>query len=86
MESDALVNMRGDLCMSKDCVICGSKITPHMTDEGVVYWEGGHNAEPYASGRCCDLCHGEFVLPARLKQMKEERYGEKWKPIEFKTT
>jgi len=28
--------------MSKDCVICGSKISPHMTDEGVVYWEGGH--------------------------------------------
>ena len=32
--------------MNKDCVICGSKIPPHMTDEGVVYWEGGHNAEP----------------------------------------
>jgi len=64
--------------MSKDCVICGSKISPHMTDEGVVYWEGGHNAEPYASGRCCDLCHGEFVLPARLKQMREERYENKF--------
>ena len=49
-----------------------------MNDEGVVYWEGGHNAEPYESGRCCDLCHGEFVLPARLKQMREERYEDKF--------
>ena len=52
--------------MNKDCVICGSKIPPHMTDEGVVYWEGGHNAEPYASGRCCDLCHDLLVIPFRF--------------------
>jgi len=62
--------------MTKDCRICGSKIQPHTTPEGVVYWEGGHNAMPVAEGRCCDLCHGETVLPARLKQMKEEnKYG-----------
>ena len=26
--------------MSKDCIICGSNIPPHTTEEGVVYWEG----------------------------------------------
>ena len=55
--------------MSKDCVICGSKIPPHMTDEGVVYWEGGHNAEPVNQGRCCTNCNDTVVIPARLAQI-----------------
>jgi hypothetical protein len=55
--------------MSKDCIICGSKIPPHKTKEGVVYWEGGHNAMPIAEGRCCDLCHDNVVLPTRLKEL-----------------
>jgi hypothetical protein len=63
----------GGLNMSKDCIICGSNIPPHKNEEGVVYWEGGHNAEPYASGRCCDLCHDLLVIPSRLKQMREEK-------------
>ena len=28
----------------------------------------GNNAEPF-SGRCCDECNTEFVIPARLKRM-----------------
>ena len=54
--------------MSKDCVICGSKIPPHMTDEGVVDWEGGHNAEPVKEGQCCGDCNNTVVFPARLVQ------------------
>tara|TARA_R100000742_G_C4220686_1_gene44543 strand:- start:141 stop:323 length:183 start_codon:yes stop_codon:yes gene_type:complete len=58
--------------MSKDCSICGSKIPPHTTSKGVVYWEGGHNAMPVAEGRCCDLCHDNIVLPERIQQTRKD--------------
>ena len=58
--------------MSKDCSICGSKIPPHKNKEGVVYWEGGHNAMPVAEGRCCDLCHYILVIPERIKQTRKK--------------
>jgi hypothetical protein len=28
-----------------------------------------HNAQPVASGRCCDYCNDIVVIPARLKQL-----------------
>jgi hypothetical protein len=37
------------------CCICGEPI------EGF-----GNNAEPVATGRCCDACNIKFVLPARM--------------------
>ena len=51
------------------CSICKDEIRK----DPMTGWDGGHNSEPVASGRCCDLCHGEYVLPARLKQMREEK-------------
>jgi hypothetical protein len=29
----------------------------------------GHNAQPIAPGRCCEVCNREIVLPARFKQI-----------------
>ena len=29
----------------------------------------GNNAEPAASGECCDTCDNDIVLPMRLRQM-----------------
>lgn len=26
----------------------------------------GHNTEPVSSGRCCEACNAEVVIPARL--------------------
>lgn len=30
----------------------------------------GNNAEPLASGRCCDYCNNTKVIPARIKGVK----------------
>jgi len=47
----------------RPCIICGQ---PIGTDPNG--WDGGHNAEPVASGRCCEPCNLDLVLPARLLQ------------------
>ena len=51
------------------CVICNEKITADPFG-----WEGGCNAEPVASGQCCEYCDDNVVLPARFIQ-----YGIKMK-------
>jgi hypothetical protein len=33
--------------------------------------EYGNNAEPINSGRCCDWCNNEFVIPKRLENIRE---------------
>ena len=49
------------------CVICDGEIKPLLhPDTGVVVWEQGNNAEPVASGRCCDVCNRRIVVPARF--------------------
>ena len=30
----------------------------------------GNNAQPINNGICCNWCNGEFVIPARIKQMQ----------------
>lgn len=47
----------------KTCVICGKEYDGY-----------GNNAEPVKSGKCCDKCNQEVVIPTRLKKMgiKEE--------------
>jgi hypothetical protein len=49
------------------CCICGKRY--------IVY---GNNAQPVKTGRCCDKCNEEKVLPARIKIInrleKERRY------------
>jgi len=46
------------------CVICNQEI-PY---DAVTGWEGGNNAEPISSGRCCDECNVLYVVPARIAQ------------------
>jgi len=43
------------------CVLCGERIVGY-----------GNNAAPLASGKCCDRCNGERVLPARLSRLLEK--------------
>ena len=52
----------------KFCSICTEPIAKQRTADGVVYWEGGHNAEPVNGGRCCSICNNNVVIPARLSQ------------------
>ena len=43
------------------CKICNETIFGH-----------GHNAQPVANGRCCDVCQDTKVLPLRLDLMLNE--------------
>jgi len=49
------------------CVICKKKIDKQDFGNGIK-WEGGHNAEPIKSGRCCTTCNDTKVTPTRLEQ------------------
>ncbi len=40
------------------CCICGAN-----------YGRYGNNAEPVASGRCCNDCNAEVIIPARISMM-----------------
>ena len=51
------------------CIICKGEIEKHRDHKGKVYWSEGHNAEPLASGRCCDKCNAKEVLPIRMADM-----------------
>jgi hypothetical protein len=42
------------------CSICEGPIEVHGT------WTRGHNAEPVNSGRCCDGCNSQVVVPRRI--------------------
>jgi hypothetical protein len=33
----------------------------------------GNNAAPINAGKCCDVCNGTHVLPARVRLMKREQ-------------
>jgi len=53
------------------CCICTKDIQPQRNpDTGDIVWDQGHNAEPVASGRCCDECNYSIVLAARLVNMR----------------
>jgi len=43
------------------CVICKEVIQPNWHG-----WKGGHNAQPVAEGRCCEICNDVHVLPRRI--------------------
>jgi hypothetical protein len=43
------------------CCLCGGKCEKWPSGGGY-----GHNAEPLASGRCCDACNKSKVIPARI--------------------
>ena len=45
------------------CCICGRSFLGY-----------GHNPNPYRKeGQCCADCNREFVIPARLKLLKEKK-------------
>ena len=50
-----------------ECVICNSKIVPDPDG-----WDGGHNAEPIAKGRCCGDCN-HIVTVKRLNDFQSRR-------------
>lgn len=45
------------------CSICFTEIPPVGT------WTDGNNAEPVNTGRCCNECDNNVVIPARLTMM-----------------
>tara|TARA_Y100001951_G_C11192115_1_gene212152 strand:+ start:191 stop:364 length:174 start_codon:yes stop_codon:yes gene_type:complete len=49
------------------CVICGNNITKDFSG-----WDGGHNAEPIAKGRCCGDCN-HIVIVKRLNDFQSRR-------------
>ena len=53
------------------CVICNDEIGK----DPISGWDGGHNAEPIAEGRCCDACNSLEVIPARLAEIFTQREG-----------
>ena len=60
-----LVNTPVEESKKDVCVICGKEI------EGY-----GNNAAPVKDGRCCDDCHYNVVVPARLKGCQNKKLGE----------
>ena len=52
------------------CVICDGELDVHRDTDGNSIWDGGHNAEPVAEGRCCTDCNNNVVIPARIKDGK----------------
>ena len=45
------------------CCICLNEIIPLIGST----WTEGHNAEPIAAGRCCNVCNELEVLPQRIR-------------------
>lgn len=60
------------------CSICKKEIEKHVDENGKVYWEEGHNAEPVVEGRCCDDCNYSVVLPRRLGLVYGKEFEEKF--------
>ena len=52
------------------CVICSQRIS---TDPDG--WDGGHNADPIAQGKCCGACN-EIVIIRRLNDFQLRRQNE----------
>lgn len=50
-----------------ECIICTAEIDDPY----------GHNAEPLASGRCCEACNTTQVIPERIRRVLENGFGSK---------
>ena len=51
------------------CVICSQSIS--SDPDG---WDGGHNAEPINSGKCCGFCNARIVTPTRIVLCYKKEY------------
>jgi len=54
--------------LGEPCVICFK-----------AFDEFGNNAEPVTHGRCCNECNDRFVIPARIRAMRETRLEDELK-------
>jgi len=54
-----------DLPGQGKCCICLNEIMPLIGST----WIEGHNAEPIAAGRCCNVCNELEVAPQRIRKM-----------------
>jgi hypothetical protein len=59
----------------KKCTICKGEIHPQKLN-GKAVWTDGHNAEPVKTGRCCDDCNWQVVIPIRLNLHFKGEYHE----------
>ncbi len=50
------------------CSICNKPIPAKGS------WKLGNSAEPINSGRCCDQCDNDVVIPRRILQLRKARY------------
>lgn len=57
------------------CSICEKEIEKKYRN-GKMYWDSGNNAEPVNSGRCCDKCNNEVVIPTRIGIYKYKVFQE----------
>ena len=62
-------------CDIMKCSICKKEIEKKYHN-GKMYWDSGHNAQPVNSGRCCDKCNNEVVIPTRFAIYKYKRFRE----------
>jgi hypothetical protein len=53
------------------CVICEESIEANAANPN--FWTKGNNAEPVASGQCCDICNINVVL-VRLLEIRKDSY------------
>lgn len=51
------------------CVICKASIEANAQNPS--FWKKGNNAEPVATGQCCDICNITVVLVRLLKIQKD---------------
>ena len=51
------------------CSICSETIIPDLDG-----WDGGHNAEPINSGKCCGFCNSRIVTPTRIVLYYKKEY------------
>ena len=46
-------------------------------------WDGGHNAEPINSGKCCGFCNVRIVTPTRIVLCYKEEFSKETKKGEL---
>tara|TARA_R100001143_G_C3311035_1_gene110147 strand:- start:114 stop:377 length:264 start_codon:yes stop_codon:yes gene_type:complete len=61
--------MNEDRSQVLKCDLCGGDIEQKKNDDGSVWWNEGHNAQPVSNGKACDTCNNEKVIPARMAEI-----------------
>ena len=61
--------MNEDRSQVLKCDLCRGDIEQRKNDDGSVWWNEGHNAQPVSNGKACDTCNNEKVIPARMGEI-----------------